>query len=166
MSVVLRCPNCGTTQATIGDCDACHEAQVKYYCTNHDPGIWVAGPTCPQCDARAAARPPSRVEKPVRVDKPAVPSRVERPAVPSRVAKPAVVVRPSVDEDDVELRSVRPSFWEDVIRSSPLVRRAGPVADRPVQSPWFLRLVMRLAVIALVLVAALVGAIYWLGHSF
>ena len=39
--VVLRCPSCGTTRAAPGECDACHEAQVRYYCTNHTPGRWL-----------------------------------------------------------------------------------------------------------------------------
>ena len=52
MSVVLRCPNCGTTQAAGGECEACHEAQVRYFCTNHEPGLWIAGETCAACDAR------------------------------------------------------------------------------------------------------------------
>jgi hypothetical protein len=50
--VVLRCPNCGTTQAVPGECEACHEAQVRYFCTNHTPGHWLEAPTCPQCGAR------------------------------------------------------------------------------------------------------------------
>ena len=59
--VVLRCPNCGTTKAGPGECDACHEAQVRYYCTNHTPGRWLETASCPQCGARfgEAVRPPS-----------------------------------------------------------------------------------------------------------
>jgi len=59
--VVLRCPNCGTTKAGSGECDACHEAQVRYYCTNHTPGRWVETAACPQCGARfgEAVRTPS-----------------------------------------------------------------------------------------------------------
>lgn len=64
--VVLRCPNCGTTKAGGGECDACHEAHVRYYCTNHTPGRWLDTPACSQCGAqfgdparpRAAAPPP------------------------------------------------------------------------------------------------------------
>ncbi len=65
--VALRCPNCGTTKSTPGECDACHEAQVRYYCTNHKPGLWLDTPACPQCGAKfgdpvrkAAPPPPSR----------------------------------------------------------------------------------------------------------
>ena len=50
--VVLRCPNCGTTKAAPGECEACHEAQVRYFCMNHTPGHWLDAPACPQCGAR------------------------------------------------------------------------------------------------------------------
>jgi hypothetical protein len=50
--VVLRCPNCGTVQPTSGECEACREAQVRYFCTNHAPGIWLDTPACLQCGAR------------------------------------------------------------------------------------------------------------------
>lgn len=62
--VALRCPNCGTTKSAPGECDACHEAQVRYYCSNHKPGRWLDTPACPQCGAkfgdpvRPAAPPP------------------------------------------------------------------------------------------------------------
>jgi hypothetical protein len=50
--VLLRCPNCGTTKATPGECEACHEADVRYFCTNHTPGHWLDAPMCPDCGAR------------------------------------------------------------------------------------------------------------------
>jgi hypothetical protein len=52
--VVLRCPNCGTTQESPGECDACHEASVRYFCPNHSPGRWLDGPVCAECGAREA----------------------------------------------------------------------------------------------------------------
>ena len=90
--VILRCPNCGTSKATPGECDACHEAQVRYYCTNHKPGLWLDAPTCSHCGAqfgdpvRAPARPispptPSRprttipAPSPTRSDSPPSPSK-------------------------------------------------------------------------------------------
>ena len=72
MSVIQRCPSCGTTQATAGECTTCREAQVRYFCTHHDPGIWLTGPTCEACAARSAppVRPPapkpSRARPPTR----------------------------------------------------------------------------------------------------
>jgi hypothetical protein len=66
--VVLRCPNCGTVQPSTGECEACREAPVRFFCTNHDPGIWVDSPSCPQCGARfgdpAPAREPPPPERP------------------------------------------------------------------------------------------------------
>lgn len=50
--VVLRCPNCGTTRALPGECDACHEAEVRFFCTNHKPGHWLESAQCPDCGAR------------------------------------------------------------------------------------------------------------------
>jgi hypothetical protein len=74
MSVVQRCPNCGTTKATAGECEACHEAQVRYFCTNHTPGLWLKASTCPKCGARLgdAARDPS-IARPI-------PERTRSPA--------------------------------------------------------------------------------------
>jgi hypothetical protein len=61
--VVIRCPNCGTTQDTLGTCDACHEAETRYFCSNHQPGRWLDGPACSACGARygvdrQTSRPP------------------------------------------------------------------------------------------------------------
>ena len=50
--VVIRCPNCGTTGGSLGECDACHESDRRYFCTNHTPGRWLDGPACTECGAR------------------------------------------------------------------------------------------------------------------
>ena len=55
--VVIRCPNCGTTQSALGECDACHDADAQYFCTNHTPGRWLDGPACGECGARFGAAP-------------------------------------------------------------------------------------------------------------
>ena len=95
--VILRCPNCGTSKATPGECDACHEAQVRYYCTNHKPGHWLDASVCPQCGAkfgdpvRPAARPipPAAPPRPRTTVTSAAPSRVDPPPSPPRTsAKP------------------------------------------------------------------------------
>jgi hypothetical protein len=39
MSIVQRCPNCGTTQATAGECEACHEAHAGPILL-HEPRAW------------------------------------------------------------------------------------------------------------------------------
>lgn len=80
--VVLRCPHCGTTKAVPGECEACHEAQVRYYCTNHTPGRWLDARACPQCGARfgdparapAAPAPAASVRTPAPAPAPASPA--------------------------------------------------------------------------------------------
>ena len=69
-AVVLRCSNCGTTQSVGGECEACHEAQVRYYCSNHSPGLWLEGQVCSRCGAVYG-----RSEPTLRPSKPVPPSR-------------------------------------------------------------------------------------------
>jgi len=52
MSVVLRCPACGTTQSDPGVCEACSDREVRYFCTNHDGGVWLNGPVCGSCGTK------------------------------------------------------------------------------------------------------------------
>lgn len=71
--VVLRCPNCGTTKRAPGECDACHEAEVRFYCTNHTPGQWLNAAACPACGARFgdSVRPPPAASHPTAPPRPA-----------------------------------------------------------------------------------------------
>lgn len=55
--VVLRCPNCGTTQGRPGECEACSEGEVRYFCGNHSSGLWLDGPICVACGARFGVAP-------------------------------------------------------------------------------------------------------------
>ena len=79
--VVIRCPNCGTTHNAMGECDACHEADTQYFCTNHTPGRWLDGPACAECGARFGvdrvrsrpAPPPTPEPAPRPRDEPAAP---------------------------------------------------------------------------------------------
>ena len=63
MSVVLRCPTCGTTQDHVGECEACFEGEVQYFCTNHDEGVWLESPVCGRCGAKLGD-PPRRAQAP------------------------------------------------------------------------------------------------------
>lgn len=67
--VVLRCPNCGTVAATPGECEACHEAQVRYFCTNHTPGLWLEASSCTQCGARFGDVVPPSTSAPPAIDR-------------------------------------------------------------------------------------------------
>ena len=60
--VTLRCPHCGTTQGVLGECEACREAEVRYFCTNHTPGLWLDAPSCSRCGARFGQAEPDRHE--------------------------------------------------------------------------------------------------------
>jgi hypothetical protein len=66
--VVLRCPNCGTVEATAGECEACHEAQVRYFCTNHTPGLWLEASSCAQCGAKFGEVAPAPASAPPPID--------------------------------------------------------------------------------------------------
>ena len=62
-TVILRCPRCGTTQVHKGECEACHEGAVRFYCTDHKPGRWLDSQVCGQCGA-AFGRPDPRRSAP------------------------------------------------------------------------------------------------------
>ena len=85
-AVVLRCPNCGTTQSVRGECEACHEAQVRYYCINHSPGRWLNGQACSQCGAvYGRSEPTLPPAKPTATSRPGSRKGTEEPP-PSRTA--------------------------------------------------------------------------------
>ena len=161
MSVVARCPNCGTTQAKTGECEACHEAQVRYFCTNHEPGVWLAGPTCPQCEARAT--PPARAS--------AAPSRRPDPRPSPRVAS---ADPPPPPPEEAAPDAAPPALWKQLLRAAVASRLTprGPDASSaraPTSSGlaggWLRRLALRLVLIVVVLVVAVVGAVYMLAQS-
>lgn len=84
--VVLRCPKCGTSQNQPGECDACYEAQVRYFCTNHVPGRWLDAPVCEDCGQKfgEAPKPPPVPSAPLRA-----PTRTN-PRTPARPMPPPV----------------------------------------------------------------------------
>lgn len=59
--VQLRCSNCGTSQPTPGPCETCQAGRVRYFCSNHEPGRWLAGPTCRACGASFGGQETSKV---------------------------------------------------------------------------------------------------------
>ena len=106
--VVVRCPNCGTTQAALGECEACHEAETRYFCPNHTPGLWLDAPACASCGARVGVAPPA-AKKPAprsgeggRRPPRATPPRDTPPpreAPPSRRRRPREEPRPASPEE-------------------------------------------------------------------
>ena len=119
MSVVRRCPNCGTTKATAGECEACHEAQVRYFCTNHTPGLWLDGPACGQCGARLG-QPAPRAAPAARVTRSAAPPPAPASTPPAASARSR---SPSPVPDAWRSREPSPPAGEE-----PLARVASPTA--------------------------------------
>lgn len=144
MSVVQRCPSCGTTQDTPGECDACHEAQVRHFCTNHDPGLWLEGETCPTCDARRA--------------------EAARPA-----PRPAPRLAPRADNARARAPRLAPRApWPEVFRGPGLARYTSAEASGGEAMPVGRALggcLVRLVIITVVLAVALVAAVYFLGRA-
>ena len=111
MSVVLRCPTCGTSQGQVGECEACSEGAVQYFCTNHDEGIWLDSPVCNACGATFGDPPKKRAA----------------PRTPGGLARPsgAPDYRPPVRRRDLE-RPSEPDFYRPVPP-----RRSAPEAAEP-----------------------------------
>lgn len=131
MSVVLRCPSCGTTRAMPGECEACHEAEVRYFCTNHTPGLWLASPGCLECGAifGEAKRSPSSMP-------------VARPSLPA-ARSTAPSIRPSA-APAIERRAPPPPARRHAPSGPPRVARAwrpapelaDPEPSAPGLAPW------------------------------
>jgi len=125
--VVLRCPNCGTAQSVAGECEACHEAEVRYFCPNHTPGRWLDGPVCAACGARVEREGAARRTRPPRTQ----PPRRETPREPMATREAA---RPPLRP--TPRRPARPPTedWSERVRT-PVERAPVPVDDAPPRRP-------------------------------
>ena len=97
--VIIRCPNCGTTQSTLGECEACHESDTRHFCTNHEPGRWLDGPACATCGARYGME-----------------SETNRPAPRGRPEPPVAWPPPSPPVDEPERVPVD-VWWSGPVRT-------------------------------------------------
>jgi len=142
--VVLRCPNCGTTRSATGECEACHEAQVRYFCSNHEPGRWLDAPACQQCGARfgdparpATMRPPVRPSPaPAPAPAPARPTAGPRPGGGPASVPPSASARPRprrADERAVGTGPGSPGPARGAPRPGPTIRPGAghPSVGRP-----------------------------------
>lgn len=178
--VLLRCPNCGTTKSSFGECEACHEAQVRYYCTNHTPGKWLDAPKCgtcgaafgehtshpvfplPRAPAPSSARPSTKPPRP-----PGAPASTRpeaaRPHDVSRRAREVPEVARS--EDFVERRDeaeVLLKRWQDMLRAAAR-RRASPgagVAEETLPVRRGMGCFFRAVLIFLFFVVTLIGGLF------
>jgi hypothetical protein len=188
VSVVQRCPNCGTTRATPGECEACHEAQVRYFCTNHTPGVWLPSSQCPQCGARFG-EPARRAPVPTAARAPVVKRAPPADHARARTSSPPAYAPsppPSVShaewrgaermpattdprEDELGAGGSPAAMWQKVLlaalRSRYLPSTTTPHPARPRLARGAGGCVMRLLVIGLLLLLALVSAIFVFGQA-
>jgi hypothetical protein len=113
--VVLRCPNCGTVEATAGECEACHGAQVRYFCTNHTPGLWLEASSCAQCGARFGEVAPAPASAPPPIDRSVQTgvTRMTQPITPEPEAGPWETSPP-----DVKTSARAPSPWIEMLAAA------------------------------------------------
>jgi hypothetical protein len=180
MSVVLRCPNCGTTRATPGECEACQEGPVRYFCTNHAPGIWLSERTCSKCGssfgepARATsaerarpAHPPARAAVAVRVREPMPESPVVSSSRPAPRPRYPRAERPAVGEA-LEPSELRIPPWQKALSAALRARSAAIAARDPERLPLALGTfgcLRRLLLTAVVLLLAIGTAVFLFGRA-
>jgi len=156
MSVVQRCPNCGTTQSTEGECSACHGAQVRHFCTNHEPGLWLDGRTCRACDARLEVARSAAAPRAL-------------PAAPADLARGGGERPRSVEPGDVEIGPARRAPWSSIFTGPALARflptEVAPGSEAMPIGRALGGCLVRLLVIAVVLLIAVVAALYVLGRA-
>jgi predicted RNA-binding Zn-ribbon protein involved in translation (DUF1610 family) len=181
MSVVQRCPNCGTLGATSGECEACHEAQVRYFCTNHMPGLWLDAPECPNCGARlgdsirqaSAPAPTIPVSTRAPAREPAAPPSLIAPPSPSysraRRSDDGWASRerlPLGDAEELDPFASRMPLWQQILRAAVRARTMRPAPDR--EGPSIGRAargcLMRLVLVILLLLVTLAGVLYLIGR--
>lgn len=167
MSVILRCPNCGTTKATSGECEGCHEAEVRYFCTNHTPGRWLGASTCPECGARfgepAAETPSSAPTARVRTR-----SAVPAPVIPVRTRSPAPARGPA-SGSALDTAASRMAPWQKLllaaVRARYMVPRAARDRYRPPIGRGVRGCLMRLLLVGMLLLLALASAAFLFGRA-
>ena len=140
MSVVLRCANCGTTQSHRGECEACSESEVRYFCTNHNEGIWLDGPVCSRCGAKFGEAPGRSAPAPTRRPAAAAPAGAPdfRPPSPPRpVERPLErdLGRPRPPRPDRDIERGTPSLG-DLLEEISEARARGRAPLEIEETPW------------------------------
>lgn len=171
--VGLRCPACGTTQSHPGECDACLEGNVRYFCSNHSPGLWLDEAVCKACGAEFGATP-RRLPEPAPRATPTVPARERRrpgsrPTMPPGVPSPAGLRRPAPRVADPDVSPATPSLlellahisqkWGRTLDEVDKVPRRAPTADTPRRSIPVMGCLVRLVLVVLVLIGLALGGL-------
>jgi hypothetical protein len=130
--VIQRCPNCGSVQDEGGVCTVCHDADVRWFCPNHEPGRWLDAASCGACGATATAGPriapagPSRSAPPRSAPPPRTRPTVPPPIPPSPRTPPvrrepsySPPVEPSWPEEPPRRRRPRLPEWAELPTEGP-----------------------------------------------
>ena len=144
MSVVLRCPTCGTSQLHVGECETCSEGEVRYCCTNHEEAIWLDGPVCSRCGAefgdaprKPASTPPRKEPRPAGAPDFRAPVHRRRPDIES---EPGSTRRsaPTRDREEPPAAEVLPpvTSLEDLLGEIADARRGRARPLEPEERPW------------------------------
>lgn len=191
MSVVQRCPSCGTTSTTPGECQACHEAMLRYFCTNHTPRVWLDASTCPQCGARfgdpareasapapaipprkraaAPARAPAPTSAPPPPSSPAAPHETRASVRSSASVRSNAARLPPTAEERLEAGPPRVAPWQRLLQAAVNARyvfpRAAPDPDRPPIGRVAGGCLMRLILLVVFLLLMLTGALFLFGQT-
>ena len=158
MSVVQRCPNCGTTQTSSGECQACHDAQVRFFCPNHAPGIWLDAPTCAKCGATLGAPTP-----PASFRTPPAPPPPPRRSAPTRHEGSH-----RREEYELEPRGMPLAPWQRLIITALRARHAlAGTPDREEVAPARSAgsCLLRAVILLVLLMVASIGALIMLGRT-
>ena len=173
--VVLRCPTCGTTQGHRGECDACLDGDVRYFCSNHSPGLWLDDAVCNECGAKFGDAP-GRAPAPTPRARPTVTGpewyRTESPP-PLRADAAPPLARSRGPTPDPEDTAALPSLAELLLAHISEERertrddfgevlRPAPVIAPPRWSFPVLGCLFRALVIVLVLIALAFGGLFLL----
>jgi hypothetical protein len=121
--VALRCATCGTTQDRPGECEACSDGEVRYFCGNHSPGLWLDEPVCTRCGAKFGEAPR---RDPVFPSRPSLPPLATRRAE-SRSPKPSAA---APRRDGASGRSVSVEDSEDIPTTPSLAELLAAMAER------------------------------------
>jgi hypothetical protein len=171
--VVLRCPKCGTTQSHPGECDACYDAQVRYFCSSHSPGLWLDEPVCKECGAKFGEAPRRHPAPPPPAAPPVPPRKMRWPESRRPMPRGAEPPRTSPRRPpDPEVTPAKPSL-EDLLARMFWKRRGRTGYEE--EAPWgeptpkvrFLRFslwgcLVRFLLLTLVLLALLLGGMFLL----
>lgn len=173
--VVLRCPACGTTQSQPGECEACSEGEVRYFCSNHSPGLWLDEGICKKCGIKFGD-PPRRHPRPTPHAAPRPPARdtrrsVPRPPLAADAEAPRRVPRRAPTAADPEDTSDPPSLAELLVRTWERERSRheieeevwrGPTVEAPRPVLPIAGCLVRLVLFVLVLIALGLGGLFLL----